>query len=86
MKPEEKNPKKYNVIVNGRPKEVNKDEMSFAEIVALAYDASQGGVNIVFTVTYRRGHGSKAEGTLVDGDTVKIKEGMIFNVTRTDKS
>jgi len=32
------------------------------------------------------GHGSKPEGTLVEGDTVKVKEGMIFNVARTDKS
>ena len=28
----------------------------------------------------------KPEGTLVEGDDVKIKDGMIFNVTATDKS
>jgi hypothetical protein len=41
---------------------------------------------ICFTITYRRGQGNKPEGTLDDGDTVKLKEGMIFNVTATDKS
>lgn len=75
--------KDFKIIVNGREKVVTKKEMSFAEIVALADLPS--GANIVFTVTYRRGEGNK-EGTLVDGDTVKIKDGMIFNVTATDKS
>jgi hypothetical protein len=78
--------KKFTIIVNGRQKVVTKDELSFDEIVALAYDNPPSGENIVFTITYRRGHGHKPEGTLVQGETVKIKEGMIFNVTATDKS
>lgn len=78
--------KEFRVIVNGREKVVTKKEMSFSEIVALAFDSPPMGPNIVFTVTYRRGEGNKPEGTMVDGDTVKIKDGMIFNVTATDKS
>lgn len=74
----------FTIIVNGREKVVTEKEMSFAEIVALANLPT--GPNIVFTVTYRRGEGNKPEGTLVEGDTVKIKDGMIFNVTATDKS
>ena len=54
--------------------------------MTLAYGAGSGGENIVFTVTYKRGHGNKPEGTLAAGQTVKAKDGMIFNVTRTDKS
>jgi histidinol dehydrogenase len=54
------------------------------EIVALANLPT--GPNFFYTVTYRRGHGNKPEGTLVEGDKVQIKEGMIFNVTATDKS
>lgn len=42
--------------------------------------------NIIYTVTYRRGEGKKPEGTLVEGESVKVKDGMIFDVTRTDKS
>ena len=41
--------------------------------------------NTIFTVTYRRAQGNK-EGTLVEGETVKVKEGTIFNVTPTNKS
>ncbi len=78
--------KDFTIIVNGRQKVVTAKELSFAEIVALAFDNPPTGPNIFFTVTYRRGDGNKPEGTLVEGETVKIKEGMIFNVTATDKS
>lgn len=77
--------KEVTIIVNGRQKVVTKDELSFDEIVALAFDSPPTGDNIIFTITYRRGHGNK-EGTLAQGDTVKIKNGMIFNVTATNKS
>jgi hypothetical protein len=77
--------KDITIIVNGRPKVVTTKELSFAEIVALAFDNPPTGPNILFTVTYRRGEGNKPEGTLVEGETVKIKEGMVFNVTATDK-
>jgi hypothetical protein len=78
--------KQFNVIVNGRQKVVTVRELTFTEVVALAFDAPPTGPNIVFTVTYKRGEGNKPEGTLVEGETVKIKDGMIFNVTATDKS
>ncbi len=78
--------KEFTIIVNGRPKIVTERELSFAEIVALAFDNPPTGENIVFTITYRKGEGNKPEGTIVDGETVKIKNGMIFNVTATDKS
>ena len=78
--------KEVTIIVNARPKVVTKKEMTFEEIVALAFDSSEGGPNILFTITYRKGEGNKPEGTLVAGETVKIKDGMIFNVKRTDKS
>ncbi|MBI4220652.1 MAG: multiubiquitin domain-containing protein [Chloroflexi bacterium] len=80
------NNKAITIIVNGRQKTVDDKELTFAEIVALAFDNPPSGPNIVFTVTYRRGQGNKPEGTMVDGETVKVKEGMIFNVTATDKS
>ena len=78
--------KQYTIIVNGRQKVVTKKELTFAEIIALAFDPIPTGPNIVFTVTYRRGEGNKPEGSLTEGEAVKVKEGMIFNVTATDKS
>lgn len=76
----------FTIVVNGREKTVTSRELTFDEVVDLAFDDPQRGPNIVFTITYRRGHGDKPEGTLVEGDTVRVKDGKIFNVTRTDKS
>lgn len=78
--------KHFTIIVNARQKVVTARELSFDEIVALAFDNPPTGPDIVFTVTYRRGVGDKPEGTLVEGEKVKIKDGMIFNVTATNKS
>jgi len=74
------------IIVNGQQKIVNADELAFDQIVDLAFDPSQRGPQIEFTVDYRKGDEKKPKGSLVQGQTVKIKDGMIFNVTRTDKS
>lgn len=79
--------KTITIIINGRKKEVAKKDLSYMDVVNLAYDNSPPtGPNIVFAITYRRGHGDKPEGSLVEGQSVKVKEGMIFNVTPTDKS
>lgn len=74
------------VVVNGRDRTVTTEELNFDQVAALAYDPVPSGPNIVITITFRRGHGNKPEGSLLPGDTVKVKEGMIFNVTVTDKS
>lgn len=79
--------KKITIIVNGREKTVPKrDPLTFDEVVALAYDNPPSGPYVCFTITYRRGQGNRPEGTLVEGESVMPKKGMIFNVTATDKS
>jgi hypothetical protein len=74
------------IIVNGREKTVSEKELSFDQLVKLAFDNPPTGEFICFTITYRRGEGNKPEGTLSEGESVKVKKGMIFNVTATDKS
>ncbi len=74
------------IIVNGRTKTVEGKKVSFAFLVSLAFDAPPTGENICFTVTYRKGPRRNPEGSMVEGDAVKIKCGMVFNVTATDKS
>lgn len=73
------------ITVNGRTKEVSAKELSFAEVVALA-DNLPTGENITYIVTFRRGHGDKPEGTLVDGQMLRVKDGMIVAVSPSDKS
>lgn len=75
------------IVVNGRKKEVAGKQISYTEVVNLAFDNNPpSGPYIVITVTYRKGPGPRPDGELEQGETVKIKDGMIFNVTATDKS
>lgn len=83
----EHDPETVTIIVNGRPKPVpKKDELTFYEVVALAFANPQTGDGIQYTVQYTRGHGHKPAGTLVEGQSVKVKEGMEFDVTQTNRS
>jgi hypothetical protein len=74
------------IIVNGRQRAVTEKKLSFEDVVNLAFENPGWGPDIFFTVAYRKGEDKKPKGTLVAGDTVVIKDGMVFDVTRTDKS
>lgn len=78
--------KKFNIIVNGRPKEVNQSRLSFEEIIQLAFPGAVFNETIAYTVTFKRGPSSNPEGSLVEGASVNLKNGMVFNATATDKS
>ena len=77
--------KTFTIFVNGRERTVEKDKLTYQEVVELAF-GSVGGSNIIYTVTYKRGHGNKPEGILTEGECVKLKNKMKFDVTATDKS
>lgn len=80
-------PDTVTIIVNGRPKTVPKNAtLSYWEIVKLAFDNPQTGDGIQYTVQYTRGQGNKPSGTLVEGQSVKVKDGMEFDVTSTNRS
>ncbi|MBK7143583.1 MAG: multiubiquitin domain-containing protein [bacterium] len=77
--------KTVTIIVNGREKQYDGKRISFEQVVTLAFGTYEDNENIVYTVTYSKGE-DKKEGSMVKGDDVKVKDGMIFNVSRTDKS
>jgi hypothetical protein len=80
-------PKKdVTIIVEGTPHPWPKDEISYAEVVTLEVPDYAQHPEITYSVTYKRGQGNKPEGTLVPGATVKVKEGMVFNVSETGQS
>jgi hypothetical protein len=79
-------PKEFTIIVNGRKKEVSTKTLSFDQIVALAFNPVPVGPTVMFSVTYRKGPHKNPEGTLTEGAIVTIKDGMIFDVTETNKS
>lgn len=78
--------KSRKIIVNGREKITEQRDLSFTDLVNMAFENPPSGENVCFTVTYRNGHPSKPEGSLIEGQSVRVKEGMVFNVTSTDKS
>lgn len=83
----EKDPRTITIIINGRPKTVPKNiDLTFEEIVALAFENPPTGEGIQYTIQYTRGHGNKPAGALVEGQSVKAKEGMEFDVTSTNRS
>ena len=78
--------KTFDIIVNGTPFPVPNDEVSFDEVVDLAYPDGGRGPLITYTVNYYNGAGRPPDGKLTKGKKAKVKEGTVFNVTRTDRS
>jgi hypothetical protein len=79
-------PRKYKIIVNGQRKVVTTRIVSFNEIVKLAFPIPPDGANILYTVSYEDGPRINPQGSLKEGQSVVVKNWMIFNVTATDKS
>ena len=77
---------KFTIIVNARPRELTHSELSFINVAQLAFENATINETTAYTVTYKHGPKENPEGTMVNGDSVKIKSKMIFNVTATDKS
>lgn len=78
--------KQIKIVINGTLVDVEDRDLTFDEVVRLAFPNFEGTENTIFTVAYSRGQGNKPEGTLVGGETLKLKKGMILNVAHTDKS
>jgi hypothetical protein len=77
-------PKTVTIKVNGRTRTVEKRPHSYREIAAIAYPDPDF-ENFNYTITYLHGVDG-AEGDLVEGETIAVKKGMVFNVRRSDKS
>jgi hypothetical protein len=78
--------REYRIFVNTRPKEISAPTLGFWEVVKLAFPQAVPNTTTYYTITYKRGPKTNPEGSLVAGETVLIKDGMLFNVTPTDKS
>lgn len=78
--------KSVTIIVNGKQKVVAKDSISYDDVIALAFDTLPSGDGVQFSVTYTKGHHDNPKGSLVEGQAVKAKEGMEFDVTPTNRS
>lgn len=75
-------PKTVIIIVNGREKAVPSGSINYERIVELAFGSSAPAVT--HTVNWRLRDGD--EGSLLAGQSVAVREGMIFTATATNRS
>jgi hypothetical protein len=79
--------KTITIYVNGDPQEVEKkDEITYNEVVTLAYSDFPHHPERNYAVKYKKGHGEKPEGILSPGGNVKAQDQMRFDVTPTGQS
>ena len=78
--------KGFDIIVNGTNHSVPNDEVSFDQVVDIAYPNGGRGPLITYTVDFYNGAGRPPEGKLTKDQKAKVKDGTVFNVTRTDRS
>ena len=85
-KPE--HPNRITVLVNGEEKMLlpHAKQLSYEEIVKLACGMLPTNPNTIYTVAYSNGPIENPKGTLTRGRSVLVKEGMVFNVSKSDKS
>lgn len=76
--------KTYDIIVNGRPRQVTEHKLSYAAVVQLAYPGAANDETTLYTVSYANPRGR--DGTLAEGDSVEVKDGMSFSVGKTNRS
>ena len=75
----------FDIIVNAQQEHVEVSHLSFEKVVKLAFPQPPQGV-LGFTITYYNGPRHSPDGTLTTGHSVKIKNGMVFNVKATNRS
>jgi hypothetical protein len=78
--------KHVTIVVGGQPKEWDKEQISFDQVVKLAYPDVSPDDNKVFYVNYEKGPKQNREGMMDPGSKVHVQEGMEFIVERGDKS
>lgn len=79
-------PETATIIVNAQPKTVLSREVSYTEVVNLAFPTPPA-PGVIYTVTYENAVKPRQEGSLIEGQFVTVKEkGTSFDVTPTNKA
>lgn len=76
------NDKSFSIIVNGTKEVWTDRRITYEQTVQLAYPGSP--TDILFTVSYANPHGK--DGTLAPSQDTQVKDGMTFNVVKTNRS
>ena len=76
------NDKSFTIIVNGTPEVWTDHRITYEQAVQLAFPGDQ--TDLLYTVSYANKHGK--DGTLAPGQHTEVKDGMVFNVGKTNRS
>jgi hypothetical protein len=80
------NKKMIEIFVNARPHLVADKEVSFEQVIALAFPGQTPDANTEYIVTYTRAQHGNASGSLAPGQTLRVKKGTSFGVQITTRS
>lgn len=78
--------REFKIFVNTREKLVAKRVLTYEEVVELAGEKVPTDPAILITVDYHRGPPKNRDGNLTAGHSVRIKNGMTFDVAKTTRS
>lgn len=74
------------IVVEGTPHSWSKDTISYDEVVTLEVPDYAQHPEITYSVKYKNGQGNKPEGVLAKGESIRVKDRMIFSVSETGQS
>lgn len=74
------------IIVEGTAHEWHKKKISYAEVVTLEVPDYAQHPEITYSVKFTNGPANRPEGTLAKGESVRVKDGMVFSVSETGQS
>lgn len=75
------------IYMNTEPREVEKGDLTYAQVVALEWgDNPPTGPNVRITITYEKAASKPHDGSLLPGGSVEVKQGTRFNARATDQS
>ena len=77
---------KIELIVNAEPKEWDKPEISYRQVVILAYGSYDERPEVTYSVDYSHGPEGHREGVLDKDQIVPVINKMRFRVQKTDRS
>lgn len=78
--------KTFEIFVNTEQNFIVEKRLDYNEVIKLAFPTPPPGTAIHYKVHYRKGPKVNPKGSLVQGQSVKLKDGMIFDVTPADRS
>jgi Multiubiquitin len=74
------------IIINTRSHPWDAEHISYEQVVELAYPGQPITDQDSVTVRFSRGHDGHGSGTMTAGHHVKVKNGMVFDAYRTNRS